>query len=76
MWSRSDVNLEGTAAAGRVPATLAQTRIRCDRLSSSERTIIADLFAILEGLVQRDELPAEARCIYDQAVLLLAQRHR
>lgn len=40
----------------------------------SERDVIATLFAVLESLVLRDELPAEAQGIYDQAVLMLARR--
>ena len=56
-------------------ATLAQTKIRSAHLSSTERDLIVDLFSILESLVLRDELPAEARGSYDQAVLLLAQHY-
>lgn len=75
MWSIPDVGLEAAASAKLPLATLAQTKIRSDHLSSNERDIIADLFAILENLVLRNELPAEARGIYDQAVLILAQRY-
>jgi hypothetical protein len=53
---------------------LAQAKIRSDQLNTSERDVIADLFAVLETLVVRDELPAEAQGIYDQAVLMLARR--
>jgi len=73
MWFVPDVNLEAAASAKLSLATLAQTKIRSDHLSTDERDIIADLFTILERLVLRDELPAEARGIYDQAVLMLAQ---
>jgi len=75
MWFIPDVSLEAAASAKPALATLAQTKIRSDHLNSNERDIIADLFTILESLVLRDELPAEARCIYDQAVLMLTQRH-
>ncbi|HEY2764673.1 MAG TPA: hypothetical protein VGJ13_11770 [Pseudonocardiaceae bacterium] len=75
MWFIPDVSLEAAASAKPPLATLAQTKIRSDHLNSSERDIIADLFTILESLVLRDELPAEARGIYDQAVLMLAQRY-
>lgn len=75
MWFIPEVSLAGPASAKPSPATLAQTKIRSDHLNSSERDLIADLFTILERLVLRDELPAEARGIYDQAVLLLAQQY-
>jgi hypothetical protein len=75
MWFVPDVSLEAAASATPSLAALAQTRIRSDHLASNERDLIADLFAILESLVLRDELPAEARGIYDQAVLLLAQQY-
>jgi hypothetical protein len=75
MWFVPDVSLEAAASAKPPLATLAQTKIRSDQLNSGERDIIADLFTILESLVLRDELPAEARGIYDQAVLMLAQRY-
>lgn len=75
MWFVSDVTLEAPASAKPPLATLAQTKIRSDNLTANERDVIADLFTILERLVVRDELPAEAQCIYDQAVLMLAQRH-
>lgn len=75
MWFIPDVSLAGAASAKPSMAALAQTKIRSDHLSSTEREIIADLFTILERLVARDELPAEARGIYDQAVLLLAQNY-
>ena len=75
MWFIPEVSLAGAASAKPSMATVAQTKIRSDHLCSSEREIIADLFAVLEGLVVRDELPAEARGIYDQAVLMLAHRY-
>lgn len=73
MWFIPEVSLAGAASAKPSMATLAQTKIRSDHLNGAERDLIADLFTILEGLVQRGELPAEARGIYDQAVLMLAQ---
>ncbi|MGH3913886.1 MAG: hypothetical protein ACRDTC_10820 [Pseudonocardiaceae bacterium] len=75
MWFIPDITLEAAASAKLPLPTLAQTKIRSDHLSGNERDIIADLFAILESLVLRDELPAEAQGIYDQAVLMLAQRY-
>jgi hypothetical protein len=65
------------AAASAEPAlpALAQARIRSDQLNTRERDVIADLFAVLESLVLRNELPAEAQGRYDQAVLMLAQRY-
>jgi hypothetical protein len=62
-----------TSAKSAAPR-LAQAKIRSDQLNTSERDVIADLFAVLETLVVRDELPAEAQGIYDQAVLMLARR--
>ncbi|MGH3670224.1 MAG: hypothetical protein ACRDSH_06255 [Pseudonocardiaceae bacterium] len=53
---------------------MAQAKIRSDQLTTSERDVIADLFAVLENLVVRNELPAEAQGLYDQAVLMLARR--
>jgi hypothetical protein len=53
---------------------MAQAKIRSDQLTTSERDVIADLFAVLENLVVRNELAAEARGLYDQAVLMLAGR--
>ena len=61
-----------TSAKSAAPR-LAQAKIRSDQLNTSERDVIADLFAVLETLVVRDELPAEAQGIYDQAVLMLAR---
>ena len=75
MWFIPDVSLAGAASAKPAMATLAQTKIRSHHLGSTERDLIADLFFILESLVLRDELPAEARGIYDQAVLALAQHY-
>ncbi len=74
MWFIPDVNLAAAASATPAPLTLAQAKIRSDQLSTSERDVIADLFAVLERLVLRDELPAEAQGRYDQAVLMLARR--
>jgi hypothetical protein len=62
-----------TSAKSAAPR-LAQAKIRSDQLNTSERDVIADLFAVLETLVLRNELPAEAQGIYDQAVLMLARR--
>lgn len=75
MWFIPDVNVEAAASAEFVLPTLAQARIRTDQLNASERELIADLFAVLESLVLRNELPAEAQGMYDQTVLQLAQRH-
>jgi len=69
-----DVNLQAAASAKPAAPRLAQAKIRSDQLSTSERDVIADLFAVLESLVLRNELPAEAQGIYDQAVLMLARR--
>jgi len=74
MWFIPDVSMAAAASATPAPLTLAQAKIRSDQLSTSERDVIADLFAVLERLVLRDELPAEAQGRYDQAVLLLARR--
>ncbi|MBV9011432.1 MAG: hypothetical protein JO272_05175 [Pseudonocardiales bacterium] len=74
MWYVSDVSLQSAPSAKPAAPRLAQTKIRSDQLSTSERDVIADLFAVLESLVLRDELPAEAQGIYDQAVLMLARR--
>ncbi|HEV7453545.1 MAG TPA: hypothetical protein VGO16_19640 [Pseudonocardiaceae bacterium] len=74
MWFIPDVNLAGAASATPAPLILAQAKIRSDQLSTSERDVIADLFAVLERLVLRNELPAEAQGRYDQAVLLLARQ--
>lgn len=63
------------AASTPTLAALAQTKIRSDQLDSSERELIADLFMVLESLVLRDELPAEARGAYDHAVLRLARHY-
>jgi hypothetical protein len=76
MWFVPDITtLESDVSAKPGLATLAQTKIRSDHLTANERDMIADLFTILETLVVRDELPAEARCVYDQAVLMIAQRY-
>lgn len=75
MWFIADVNLEAAASAELALPPLAQARIRSDQLNTSERDVIADLFAVLESLVLRNELPAEAQGMYDQAVLMLAQRY-
>jgi hypothetical protein len=74
MWYITDVSLQSATSATPAAPRLAQTKIRSDQLSTSERDVIADLFAVLESLVLRDELPAEAQGIYDQAVLMLARR--
>lgn len=74
MWFISDVSLQAAASAVPVAPRLAQAKIRSDQLDASERDVIADLFSILENLVLRNELPAEAQGIYDQAVLMLARR--
>ncbi|MGH3925158.1 MAG: hypothetical protein ACRDS9_27725 [Pseudonocardiaceae bacterium] len=74
MWFIPDVSLEAAASATPALPRLAQSRIRANQLNTSERDVIADLFAVLESLVLRNELPAEAQGMYDQAVLLLAQR--
>lgn len=74
MWFIPEVNLAAAASATLALPTLAQAKIRSDQLSTSERDVIADLFAVLERLVLRDELPAEAQGRYDQAVLMLARR--
>lgn len=74
MWFIAEVNLAAAAPATLALPTLAQAKIRSDQLSTSERDVIADLFAVLERLVLRDELPAEAQGRYDQAVLMLARR--
>ena len=75
MWFIPEVNLEATASAELALPTLAQARIRSDQLNTSERDLIADLFGVLESLVVRNELPAEAQGMYDQVVLSLAQRY-
>jgi hypothetical protein len=75
MWLIPDVNLEAAASAALAAPALAQARIRSNQLSICERDVIADLFAVLESLVLRNELPAEAQGRYDQAVLRLAQRY-
>jgi hypothetical protein len=67
-------NRHVAASAKSAAPRLAQAKIRSDQLSTSERDVIADLFAVLETLVLRNELPAEAQGIYDQAVLMLARR--
>ncbi|MGH3717324.1 MAG: hypothetical protein ACRDRI_00490 [Pseudonocardiaceae bacterium] len=74
MWYIPDVSLHAAASSKPAAPRLAQTKIRSDQLSTNERDVIADLFAVLENLVLRNELPAEARSIYDQAVLMLARR--
>jgi hypothetical protein len=70
----SDVSPQSATPAMPAAPRLAQTKIRSDQLSTNERDVIADLFAVLESLVLRDELPAEVQGIYDQAVLMLARR--
>ncbi|MGH3800029.1 MAG: hypothetical protein ACRDTD_07855 [Pseudonocardiaceae bacterium] len=75
MWYIPDVNLEAAASAEPTLPTLARARIRSDQLNTSERALIADLFAVLESLVVGNELPAEAQGMYDQVVLRLAQRY-
>jgi hypothetical protein len=67
-------NRQVAASAKSAAPRLAQAKIRSDQLNTSERDVIADLFAVLETLVVRNELPAEAQGIYDQAVLMLARR--
>ncbi len=74
MWLIPDIDLVAAAPAKHAAPTLAQARIRANQLNTSERDVIADLFAILESLVLRNELPAEAQGRYDQAVLLLSRR--
>ena len=75
MWFIPKVNLEAAASAELPAPALAQARIRSAQLNICERDVIADLFAVLESLVLRNELPAEAQGRYDQAVLRLAQRY-
>jgi hypothetical protein len=75
MWFVADANLEAAASAAPAAPALAQARIRSEQLNARERDVIADLFAVLESLVLRNELPAEAQGMYDQAVLMLAQRY-
>ena len=75
MWFIPDINLEATASAEIAAPALAQARIRSNQLNICERDVIADLFAVLESLVLRNELPAEAQGRYDQAVLRLTQRY-
>lgn len=70
-----DVDLYLAASAKLAEPRMAQAKIRTDQLNTSERDIIADLFAVLENLVIRNELPAEAQGLYDQAVLMLARRN-
>jgi len=74
MWFIPDLSLQAAASAKPAAPRLAQAKIRSDQLNTSERDVIADLFAVLESLVLRNELPAEAQAIYDQAVLMLARR--
>ncbi|MDQ4104588.1 MAG: hypothetical protein M3186_13055 [Actinomycetota bacterium] len=74
MRSVLDIGLPAAAAAKLTAPRLAQGKIRSNQLDTRERDVIADLFAVLESLVLRDELPAEAQGIYDQAVLILARR--
>jgi hypothetical protein len=78
MWSVSHLHRQATTTAPartqHAAPRLAQARIRSEQLDTNERDLIADLFAVLETLVLRNELPAEAHGIYDQAVLLLARR--
>ena len=74
MWFIPDVNPEAATSAELAVPTLAQARIRSNQLDNCERDVIADLFAVLESLVLRNELPAEAQGRYDQAVLRLAKR--
>lgn len=74
MWYIPDASLHAAASAKPTPPRLAQTKIRSEQLNTNERDVIADLFAVLESLVLREELPAEAQGIYDQAVLMLARR--
>lgn len=74
MWSVLDASLLADASTNPGAPTRAQAKIRSDQLDPSERDVIADLFAVLESLVLRNELPAEAQGIYDQAVLKLARR--
>ena len=74
MRSVLDIGLSAAAAAKLTAPRLAQGKIRSNQLDTRERDVIADLFAVLESLVLRDELPAEAQGIYDQAVLILARR--
>lgn len=69
-----DVDLYLAASAKPAAPRMAQAKIRSDQLATSERDVIADLFAVLENLVVRGELPAEAQGLYDQAVLMLARR--
>ncbi len=75
MWFVPGVNLEAAASAEPAAPTLAQARIRSNQLNSCERDVIDDLFPVLESLVLRNALPAEAQGRYDQAVLMLAQRY-
>jgi hypothetical protein len=58
-----DVSLQAAASAKPTAPRLAQTKIRSDQLSTSERDVMADLFAVLENLVLRNELPPEPRHI-------------
>lgn len=76
MWPVLDLDIgrQAAASANLSAPRLAQGKIRSDQLDTSERDVIADLFAVLEDLVRRNELPAEAQGIYDQAVLMLARR--
>jgi len=74
MYLVLEVGQQAVGSAKPAAPRLAQAKIRSDQLSTIERDIIADLFAVLESLVLRNELPAEAQGIYDQAVLMLARR--
>lgn len=72
--ARSPAKAASRYSADSAAPRLAQAKIRSDQLNTTERDVIADLFAVLETLVVSDELPAEAQGIYDQAVLMLARR--
>ena len=74
MRSVLDVTVQAAASPKLTAPRLAQVKIRSDQLDTNERDVIADLFVVLESLVLRNELPAEAQGIYDQAVLMLARR--
>lgn len=64
--SKDMLVIQGTNGRVAAPAKsaaprLAQAKIRSDQLNTTERDVIADLFAVLETLVVRNGLPAEAQ---------------
>lgn len=73
MWFVPDPTMGVAKAQRPTIAETARQRLYFQHMELEERSAIADLFEVLEHLVLCDELPAEARGVYDRAVMQLGR---